>query len=388
MKNNNIVDTPTVINDIVELLQNPNCKKMYETYEKTRDPTAILNSVEGTGLQVPTGQFLANQGGTVTILNPTSFLRLPADNTTDGSIPVVVKEAVAEVRDEHQLPESVVQKSRKRTIMTRSLSRQASQNLAEVKEEEDSDSDYIPEPVPKKSRGSAAPRMRSTAGRKPNSAKGDGLEHLSPDERAKVRMRRQKNKEAAARCRQKRVDLTNSLADEVEVQKAENDKLRQEIRRLKQEQDKLSRQLKAHKAYGCSFLAGPTTQQQHIYQAAPPSITVAVKSQPVIVEAANAPYTLSDPVVNHQPLTKPRRPQTLGLTQKMSADKVQIKQEEQLETPSKMIAPLLDVFTPTSIFGNIPTLSTPTCSVQQQLRGALDQDLMTPSDLTCSLTAL
>merc|ERR1712038_1718037 len=312
----------------------------------TRDPTVLLNSVEGTGFQGPTGQFLANQGGTVTILNPTSFLRLPADNTTDGSIPVVVKEAVAEVRDEHQLPESVVQKSRKRTIMTRSLSRQASQNLAEVKEEEDSDSDYTPEPVPKKSRGNAAPRMRSTTGRKPNSAKGDGLEHLSPDERAKVRMRR-----------------------------------------LKQEQDKLSRQLKAHKAYGCSFLAGPTTQQQHIYQAAPP-ITVAVKSQPVIVEAANAPYTLSDPVVNHQPLTKPRRPQTLGLPQKMSADKVQIKLEEQLETPSKMIAPLLDVFTPTSIFGNIPTLSTPTCSVQQHLRGASDQDLMTPSDLTGSLTAL
>ena len=112
MKNNNIVDTPTIINDIVDLLQNPNCKKMYETYEKTRDPTVILNSVEGTGFQGPTGQFLANQGGTVTILNPTSFLHLPADNTTDGSIPVVVKEAVAEVKNEHQLPESVVQKSR------------------------------------------------------------------------------------------------------------------------------------------------------------------------------------------------------------------------------------------------------------------------------------
>ena len=64
---------------------------------------------------------------------------------------------------------------------------------------EDSDSDYTPEPVAKKSRASAAPRMRSTAGRKPNSAKGDGLEHLPPDERDKVRMRRQKNKEAAAR---------------------------------------------------------------------------------------------------------------------------------------------------------------------------------------------
>ena len=82
--------------------------------------------------------------------------------------------------------------------MTRSLSRQASQ-IADVKEEEeDSDSDYTPEPVAKRSRVSA-PRVRSTAGRKPNSVKGDGLEHLPADERDKVRMRRQKNKEAAAR---------------------------------------------------------------------------------------------------------------------------------------------------------------------------------------------
>jgi hypothetical protein len=151
---------------------------------------------------------------------------------------------------------------------------------------------------------------------------------------------------------------------------------------FEQEHEKLRRQLEAHQAYGCNLNA----HTQVVYQ---PPVTVAVKSQPVIVEAANAPYT-TVPVTlaeHHQPLTKPRRPQTLGLTQhQLSADKAQIKLEEQLETPSKMIAPLFDGFTPTSIFGNIPTLNTPTCSVQQQLRGG---DLTTPSDLTCSsLTAL
>jgi len=378
-KVNNNLDTPTIINSIVDFLQDPNCKKMHETFEKTKDPAVILNTYVAP--ETVTG-FLANQGGTMTIINPANFIRLPAEGaTTDGNIPVVVKEAMAEVRDEHQLPVSVVQASRKRTIMTRSLSRQASQ-IADVKEEEeDSDSDYTPEPVAKKSRVSA-PRMRSTAGRKPNSAKGDGLEHLPADERDKVRMRRQKNKEAAARCRQKRVDLTTSLAQQVEEEQASKVKLQQEIRRLRQEHEKLRRQLEAHKAYGCNLNNAHTTTVA--YQ---PPVTVAVKSQPVIVQAAHAPYTtVPVTLAEQQPLTKPRRPQTLGLSQQsLSLDKAQIKLEEQLETPSKMIAPLFDGFTPTSIFGNIPTLNTPTCSVQQ-LRGGVE-DLNTPSDLT-SLTAL
>merc|ERR1712110_57570 len=115
------------------------------------------------------------------------------------------------------------------------------------------------------------------------------------------------------------------------------------------------------------------------------AIPVAIKSQPVIVEAVNAPYQLQQ----HQPLTKPKRPQTLGLAAHnlmRQADKYQIKMEE-LETPSKMIAPLFDGFTPTSIFGNIPSLNTPTCSAQQH-RTISVQDLTTPcneglTSLTC-----
>merc|ERR1719232_2141413 len=114
----------------------------------------------------------------------------------------------------------------------------------------------------------------------------------------------------------------------------------------------------------------PTSDHHHTGHLLPQvaAVPVAVKSQPVIVEAANAPYTtavsLSSHAAPHQPLTKPRRPQTLGLSQQLqlttaatavTSDKAQIKlEEQQLETPSKMIAPLFDGFTPTSIFGNIP----------------------------------
>merc|ERR1719391_301878 len=153
--------------------------------------------------------------------------------------------------------------------MTRSLSRQASQ--VDVKEEEqDSDSDYNPEPVAKKSRGARG--VRSLAGRKPNSVKGDGLDHLPPDERDKVRQRRQKNKEAAARCRQKRVDLTNTLAKQVEAEQASKAKLQQEIRKLRAESEKLRRQLEAHRAYGCNLapIGGGQTVQRAV--AAQPAV--------------------------------------------------------------------------------------------------------------------
>jgi len=429
-KDNNNLDTPTIINSIVDFLQDPDCKSMHETYEKTRDPCALLNTRTGPN----DNQIVmhSNQGGTVTIINPHTFIRLPAEVNTDGNIPVVVSEAAAaatEVQDEQQLPVSVVQaSSRKRTIMTRSLSRQASQ--VDIKEEEpeqeDSDSDYMPEPVAKKSRVSnstSGTRVRSLAGRKPNSVKGDGLDHLPQDERDKVRQRRQKNKEAAARCRQKRVDLTNTLAQQVEAEQASKSKLQQEIRKLRAEHEKLKRQLEAHRAYGCNLtgtvgqnntlntvgqtmrnaMPQPAAPSGYQHSLPPPStpagtlvpIPVAIKSQPVIVEAANAPYQLQQQVHMHQPLTKPKRPQTLGLTghnlmkQQANPDKYQIKMEE-LETPSKMIAmnPLFDGFTPTSIFGNIPSLNTPTCSAQQH-RTISDQDLTTPcNEGLTSLTAL
>ena len=110
---------------------------------------------------------------------------------------------------QNAIPVSVVQasSSRKRTMMTRSLSRQASQvEIKEEPEEDTSDEEYIPGPVAKKSRvvfgqtgHSAVPqRVRNAPGRKAK-ARGDGLDHMEPDERERILQRRRKNKEAAAR---------------------------------------------------------------------------------------------------------------------------------------------------------------------------------------------
>jgi len=331
-------------------------------------------------------------GGAITVLNPnTGVYRIPDSALLEvdtDKIPVVINNQQQE-EVELKLPEPVVQTNRKRTMMTRSLSRQVSEKAIKVeKDDDDNDSDWEPEDTPPRP---AKRGRRSVAGRKPNGRE-DGLDHLPAEEREKVILRRQKNKEAAARCRQKRVDLTNTLAKQVEAEQAAKKKLELEIKKLRSQQAMYQRILGQHKAAGCCLAAADGTENNN-YQsvvdvATKPAIAIAVKSAPVIVEAVNAPYVLPmeaiAPEPEQQPLIKPPRPQTLGLTVSKPKSLFPTLKEEQPETPSKG---LFDGFTPTSIFGNIvPALGTPTCSVQQ--RSSEYSDLNTPQIEGHSLTAL
>jgi len=441
------VDTPTMVDKLAQWLEADKCVEMHQSYESTGNVEALAVVPPMTSQQQadagPVTSYIncsnksALQGGTITI-NPTSFVRLPADfnavvqQDTDR-IPVVVNEVV----EEQKLPLPVVQTNRKRTMVTRSLSRQVSEVNKEVKEEEEEeeDPDYAPapakQPPAKKSR-------RSQAGRKPKTIRGDYIDDLPPDEREKVQSRRQKNKEAAARCRQKRVDLTNKLSKEVEEHQLAKVKLEQEIKKLRLEQMKLRRVLENHQAFGCQLhlnasdvytvaaAAAAAPVQVHAVQQPQPEVVTsqassnnnkaafAIKSAPVIVEAANAPYVLPPEVAinamvpttvatatavsEHQPLTKPLRPQTLTLPCSKPAAVTATKSsaavkdlDEDLETPSKIVANLFEQsgFTPTSIFGNV--LGTPTCSLQQkssEINSAMMAELSTPSVDTISLTAL
>lgn len=419
------VDTPTIVDKLAQWLQAEKCVEMHESYERTGNVEALAVPVAPpvtTGTMETSYINCSNktslQGGTITI-NPTSFVQLPsvtslefAEAQDTDRIPVVVNEVV----EEQKLPLPVVQTNRKRTMVTRSLSRQVSEVVKEEELDED-DSDY----TPAASKPSPAKRSRrSQAGRKPRGTRGDDLEDLQPEEREKVVSRRQKNKEAAARCRQKRVDLTNSLAKEVEEHQVIKCRLEQEIKKLRREQENLRRVLENHQAYGCRLSMQQAPQQEDFYvpqqqqqqqpelpvsQAKP--FAVAIKSAPVIVEAANAPYVLPEaadvppPTTEHQPLTKPSRPQTLTLScSKPSGNKSGFLKDEgidlELETPSKIVANLFEQsgFTPTSIFGNVPSLNTPTCSVQQRSSEMFNAnmmvaaDLTTPNDSGISLTAL
>jgi len=386
------VDTPTIVDKLAQWLQSERCQEMHESYERTGDVALLADestTANNTFLNYNNKNSL--QGGTITVLNPSTFVRLaPADLEDTDKIPVVISEVV----EEHKLPLPVVQTNRKRTMMTRSLSRQASEVASRVKEEEDDDddSDYVPDSPPRQP--AAKKSRRSVAGRKPNSGRSDDLQGLAPEERQKVVMRRQKNKEAAARCRQKRVDLTNKLQKEVNEHQVIKCKLEDEIKRLRMEQDNLRRLLESHKAYGCALqvpnnmYAPPPVQA---IQPQPKPFAVAIKSAPVIVEAVNAPYIIPDAeAAEHQPLTKPHRPQTLlGLScSKPAGVRASQIKEEDLETPSKIVASLFEQsgFTPTSIFGNVPSLNTPTCSVQQRSTEVMGE-LSTPND-GISLTAL
>ncbi|KAL8619583.1 hypothetical protein ACOMHN_019639 [Nucella lapillus] len=71
-------------------------------------------------------------------------------------------------------------------------------------------------------------------------------EKLSPEEECRRAIRRERNKLAAAKCRQRRVDLTNGLLEETEKLETENTDLETEIQSLQRQRDQLEFILQAH----------------------------------------------------------------------------------------------------------------------------------------------
>ncbi|XP_077522685.1 transcription factor kayak isoform X3 [Amblyomma americanum] len=84
---------------------------------------------------------------------------------------------------------------------------------------------------------------RTGGGRRPNRS-----EKLSPEEEERRRVRRERNKLAAARCRKRRMDHTNSLIQETEGLAEARNKLQKDLATLKHEKENLEFILEAHKA--------------------------------------------------------------------------------------------------------------------------------------------
>lgn len=85
---------------------------------------------------------------------------------------------------------------------------------------------------------------RNMGGRRPkNSA------NLSPEEEEKRRVRRERNKLAAARCRKRRVDQTNELTDKVTILESERSKLQRDIQDLQTQKEDLEMLLQTHRAH-------------------------------------------------------------------------------------------------------------------------------------------
>lgn len=89
---------------------------------------------------------------------------------------------------------------------------------------------------------------RNMGGRRPNKPS-----NLSPEEEEKRKLRRERNKQAAARCRKRRVDQTNELTDQVDALERDKKRLEQQIQQLQADKEDLEYCLDAHKQT-CSMM--------------------------------------------------------------------------------------------------------------------------------------
>ncbi|XP_028995991.1 protein c-Fos [Betta splendens] len=91
----------------------------------------------------------------------------------------------------------------------------------------------------------ATPRAGGSRGR--NAARKGSAEQLSPEEEEKKRIRRERNKMAAAKCRNRRRELTDTLQAETDALEEEKAALETEIAELLKEKERLELILASHR---------------------------------------------------------------------------------------------------------------------------------------------
>merc|ERR1711913_241241 len=184
-------------------------------------------------------------------------------------------------------------------------------------------------------------------------------ELLDPEEDEKRKMRRNRNRLAAARCRQKRLDQIETLQVEVNNWEKKNRSLEEEVAALKADKEELQYILAAHRN----------------------SCSLQVKVEPATEEESPA-FVQVQPSLE---TVKPQRPGSLSLIPVNNIEGVSI------DTPSNGILSfntLLDgktgltpttILSPTSLWGpvKIPSaLNTPNCGSQE--RKLVVTDLLSP----------
>jgi len=172
---------------------------------------------------------------------------------------------------------------------------------------------------------------------------------LDPEEEEKRRVRRERNKLAAARCRKRRVDQTETLSREVEGWEEKKRLLQEEISALQAEREELQFILAAH--------ATQCRRAEDQQQPAGPRV-IAVKEEPAAA--------------------RPARPASLSLPAKSNSNSLLSQHGITIETPTNAISSLnfealmegrtgltpTNVLTPININVNtsLASLNTPVCS--------------------------
>jgi len=223
---------------------------------------------------------------------------------------------------------------------------------------------------------------------------------LSPEEVDRLRIRRERNKQAAARCRKRRMDTISTLEDE--VRQLENKKRihEDEIANLREEKMQLEYILSQHQAECKLFNQMSSFDNASVVPAT--SLPMAVKSEPVVVQAIEQLYVM-EPNLSSAAAPrsstgglKPKRPLTLTISQPDIAAKTTSVEGITIETPSNGLVtslgfenlltstgltPTTNIITPISFTSN-------SCSSQQRTSELSLTDLNTPSNENISLVSL
>merc|ERR1712173_387016 len=125
-------------------------------------------------------------------------------------------------------------------------------------------------------------------------------EDLCPEEEERRRLRRERNKLAAARCRKRRVDQTETLQDEVNMWENKKKALQEQIQQLQEEKNQLAFILEAHKSV-CSRVSSESALDVKPTTTAEPRVLV--KAEPEIHQSTVRHLTHAEAMEEQQAVT-------------------------------------------------------------------------------------
>ena len=249
-------------------------------------------------------------------------------------------------------------------------------------------------------------KVNRGGGRKPRDKE---EETLCPEEEERRKMRRERNKLAAARCRKRRVDQTESLQDEVNLWEGKKKALQEQIQQLQEEKNQLEFILEAHKSV-CSRVSSESALDVKPITTTEPRVLV--KAEPELQQSTVRHLTHAEAMEEQQAVTvtttvrvaqKPKRPSSLLVgngSNSLSSLNIPIETPtnvmNQLDfnalmdgrtglTPTNILTPIMVNMTTSSSSSSsgllqTPTVSTPSCGSQQRTnRSAVLQELGSPN---------
>uniref|UniRef100_A0A8C8VES9 FOS like 1, AP-1 transcription factor subunit n=1 Tax=Pelusios castaneus TaxID=367368 RepID=A0A8C8VES9_9SAUR len=180
---------------------------------------------------------------------------------------------------------------------------------------------YIPYPA------GARPGVIRTIGPTPGIRRRHS-EHTTPEEEERRRVRRERNKLAAAKCRNRRKELTDCLQMETDMLEEEKSSLQKEITELEKQKERLELILEAHRPV-CKVQDESSGEEEE--QGGP-----------------SAPPPVKQETPERPPAARRRPPPPVP--PRISLPPSGVLEPEALHTPTLMVTPSLTPFTPSLIF--------------------------------------